>query len=165
MQDNAGLILGICGLALVCVGLPLIGAFLALRLSGSGVLELFALMGQEAREGTAEIERSVPPPPRTDLRSVAANNDFDTALARQQIRRNPGSAVTGRAADDDLSFDAALRRQQNDSSPTGRGDRARNDGPPRDHGDLRGNRRYRDYSDDEVFGGLLDDDGDGRPDY
>ena len=82
--------------------------------------------------------------PRTDLRQIADAHDFDSALARQMALDNaphdsPAPPIAPQTLPPSDKRPAFL-----DRSP-------------------RTDERRRDY-DDEIFGGLLDFDGDGDPD-
>ena len=76
MESNALVIVALVGLAVVCVGLLLVGGIVLLRFLGGRTL-------REALGGADEAildQRSVSPKP--NLRAIAEAQDFDAALAR-----------------------------------------------------------------------------------
>jgi hypothetical protein len=82
---------------------------------------------------------------RTSLRDQVTDLDFDAAVARQQAEKNPKSppgfspTIGAQSAGDQTDFSTpSLRRKR---------------------------RRKEGYSEDEIHGGLLDEDGDGDLDF
>lgn len=135
--------LGICGFIVVIVGLLAVGAFMILRrlsLRDAVSLFTFAAKQEDELEDSAVPRRSRP----VDLRSKAEQVSFDDALARYQGQPSAPSAL-------DDEFTPNLPPSRFDHQPP------RRETPRR--------RKPEGYSDDEVFGGMLDVDGDGDPDY
>lgn len=154
MGDNVVLVVaGTCGLGLACLGALIGGAVFLMSGKTGEVLEALAsfLPGwNDDRED--DVSHMVQKRRSTvNLRAKAKSVDFDDALAKY------GGAAPEPPAD--RSYDVS----QPPPDPTfDDGDEL----AARQRKRLRERRRYnRRYSDDEVFGGLLDDDGDGRPDY
>ncbi len=141
-QDSLPLILGVCGLSVVCLTILAVVALVAVRFAGRGFLPILGLV-----RGMTDDDEGKPVPaatPRTDLRQIARAHDFDSALARQMARdQSP--------ADQPAPTIPSQTLPPSDQRP------AFLDRHPRP------DERRRDY-DDELFGGLLDFDGDGEPD-
>jgi hypothetical protein len=74
MQDSALLAVAGVGLALVCVGLVVVGFIMLLRLAGRA--------GALFSGGDDEHRRIVRASGKSDLRAIAEAQDFDSALAR-----------------------------------------------------------------------------------
>lgn len=89
--------------------------------------------------GRRPAPQPIPTPRRPDLRARAQSLDFDAAVTRYSAPDAPPSAQGARAPD--LGSLPPVE-------------------PPR----RRRSRFGREFSDDEVFGSVLDDDGDGYPD-
>jgi hypothetical protein len=154
MQDNTLIILGICGVALVFMA---IGAFLFFWITRS--LNRFFIVGLVRRliggvdditdddeSGAAYVAQRQ----RRDLRAQAQSLDFDSAVARHRGEPVPPTQPVDASAQSTPS--------QN-TTPT----------PDANTPSLRSQRRRRrnanDESLDEVFGGMLDTDGDGDVDF
>lgn len=141
MDQSTGLLSGLCGLGIVCSGLLLVGLFVAIRLTGRGLLPLLSML--LSRRGDRETDASVVlPRRRIDLRARAQSVDFDTALAAA----SRDDRITPPPAPPDVSA-------QTSSLPPADADRPW----------LKGRRRPR--NEDEIFGGMLDRDGDGDIDF
>ncbi|MGQ9889097.1 MAG: hypothetical protein ACUVSX_11500 [Aggregatilineales bacterium] len=88
--------------------------------------------------GGRPAPQHIPTPRRPDLRARAQGLDFDAAVTRHSAQNAPPAAQGARPPDlGPLSRVESPRRQS---------------------------RFGREFSDDELFGGVLDDDGDGYPD-
>lgn len=141
-QDSLPLMLGVCGLSVVCLTILVVVALVAVRFAGRGFLPILGLV-----RGITDDEEGKPVPaatPRTDLRQIAQTHDFDSALARQMVRGStptepPAPTIPSQSLPPSDQRPAFLDRHP------------------------RSDERRRDY-DDEIFGGLLDFDGDGEPD-
>lgn len=164
MQDNNLLVvvLATCGLGLVCLTVAGAVVLWLLRVARGPIFSFFSLLsnhnGNDSDEDDRVTSRTRSPSP--DLRSLAAQHDFDSALAAQQARTNPqagpGSIIQGSRAQSPFGTDAHRRVDL----PTTAGDET----PPL----LRSNRRRRTDNrpdqEDEFVGGMLDLDGDGNQD-
>ncbi len=131
MQDNTLVILGLVGLALVCAGLFLFVGLTLFRVTGYRLLGFFSLLARDADEA---VPPSYPPSSVPDLHAIAEAQDFDSALARHGAAPVQSSPV-----------DAASPFSP---TPTPRFGSRRSS-----HSEVR-----RDDEDDELFGGLLEDD-------
>jgi hypothetical protein len=134
MQDSALLAVAGVGLALVCVGLVVLGFIMLLRLAGSA-RALFS-------GGDDEHRRIVRASEKTDLRAIADAQDFDSALARHAGRDEIEPHATQRlnpSADAPAGFDASRTTLLGSRRPK--------------RPELR-----RDDEDADLFGGLLEDD-------
>lgn len=88
MVESTGLLAGICGLGIVCSGLLLVGVFVAIRLTGRGLIPLLSLvMNRWADRKTPEV--ALPSRPRVNLRARAQSVDFESALAQAQGQDTP----------------------------------------------------------------------------
>ncbi|HVU13754.1 MAG TPA: hypothetical protein VHD90_20900 [Phototrophicaceae bacterium] len=86
MTNNPLILAGLVGLALVCGGL-FIGAFIFLfRFAGEHSIEFFSFLAHESREENGKDDDLVRTSRRPDLRSIAAAQDFDSALAKHAIQ-------------------------------------------------------------------------------
>lgn len=143
VDQSTGLLSGLCGLGIVCGGLLLIGLLVVIRLTGRGLLPLLSILLSRRAES-----RSVDLPPlprrRVDLRARAQSVDFDSALAAAQAQDSatspPTPPLNGTPQASPLPPSAPSRPWLN-----GRHRRPRNE--------------------DEIFGGMLDSDGDGDVDF
>lgn len=138
MLDNPLIILAVCGLGIVCIGLIVLG-FIGLRLGG-GILDFFSIFSNASR---VEDDESVNVSRRPNLRNIANANDFDAAVAKNVIKQDQNIPTLRGNRPSSARLDAARRSTLN---PEHR--RRQND----------------DYSEDEIFGGILDEDGDGSVD-
>lgn len=152
---DIGLILvTVCGLSLVCVGTFVVVAFIVVRTTGvrlwdafSGIGGVFGVLnsGEDdepelANRSAARRDRRS----RADLRARAQALDFDSAVARHS--EEPASPTA-------LSADTPPR-QPGTRLPT-----------ERPLGGASQRRRRAEGDEDEIFGGFLDDDGDGSIDF
>ncbi len=156
MQDNTLIILGICGVALVFMA---IGAFMFFWITRS--LNRFFIVGLVRRliggvddytsnDDEAIGTATVPRHQRRDLRAKAQSLDFDSAVARHRGEPVPPTQPVDASAQSVPSQNTTPTADAN--SPSLRSQR----------------RRRRDANDDaldEVFGGMLDTDGDGDIDF
>jgi hypothetical protein len=84
MQDNTLLVIGLVGLGVICLGLLVILFLAMLRFTGHHMLGFFTFWGrggEDKDDGTKFIPSAKP-----DLRSIAANQDFDSALAKHIVQ-------------------------------------------------------------------------------
>ena len=148
MNDTLGLVIPICALSLVCVGLLAVIAVIAVRFLG------FAVPGwighyTEILGGKAERTSILPPETarrqRPDFRSQAVDLDFDAAVARHQANKD---------------------RPRPSGTPPAIGAQSVPPLPDSPNPTLRRRKRPQEgYSQDEIHGGLLDEDGDGDVDF
>jgi hypothetical protein len=164
MSDWVPVVAAVCGLSVVCIGLIVAGLLALVRLTGfdirsilGNVGEIFAGKGQE----TGVIEEELKRRRRPNFRTQADSLDFDSALARYR-RDQPPAATRGPAAppppgrpgvDPRRMMDDDFRPLSSDQSDY----IARRRSAQR--------RRRRDPNEDEIFGGMLDEDGDGEPNF
>ncbi|MDX2136601.1 MAG: hypothetical protein SF123_00775 [Chloroflexota bacterium] len=150
-MDNTALLIGVAGFAMICAGLLFVALLIVLRITGRTA---WSFLGVLLRGGMGEDPDSQPtyvPQQRQSLKTIAESVDFDTAVARNLVEQEefnqPGTGNT--QSDDTFSPPAmpALNRAQS----------LRPANPRR--------RNSPDYDNDEIFGGLLDTDGDGSPDH
>ncbi|MCB9453955.1 MAG: hypothetical protein H6672_21185 [Anaerolineaceae bacterium] len=154
-MDIGLILLTVCGLALVCVGTFLVVAFIVARTTGvrlwsafSGIGGIFGVLsaGEDDNEpelvtrSTTRRERRS----RGDFRARAQSLDFDSAVARQVENPSPPSPTA----------------QSTDFSP--RTPRTRFSTTLPDSQPL---RHHDEDNEDEIFGGFLDEDGDGTIDF
>ncbi len=150
MTETLTLLIPICALSLVCVGLLAVAAILIMSLLGAGLPGVLGQMREFMGGEADDVDTFVPQTRsrRTNFRDQAADLDFDAAIARQQANKDrlrptrtstPPSPFDAQSADDATDFSSpSLRRRK---------------------------RRRSDYSEDEIHGGLLDEDGDGDVDF
>jgi hypothetical protein len=147
MQDSTLLLVAGAGLALVCVGLVVVGLLALLRVIGVGSIPLLgALLGG----GDDDSSRPVRTSPKPNLRSIAqgASSDFDAALAQHDAQTQSAPQTTNVA-----SFTAPPPANPA-ATPAPFAD-----APPR-LGSRRANTRPRpnnDDEDDDMLGGVLDE--------
>jgi hypothetical protein len=163
MSENLSLLIPVCALALVCGGLLLVGLVLLLRMIGGSVPKWLGGLDR-ALGGDPRLDPSPPPSRRRSGERLRPEDlDFDAAVARhaeQGVITKPDSPdFSAQQFDEDSApRDRPSRRMQSDQAPL-------DSNLPPAQGPIRKRRRKRGLSDDEVFGGMLDDDGDGDVDY
>ena len=195
MNESTALILSICALLLVGGGLALLVTFVVLRFGvrwmrglPGGAMGMFSGFLREKEDDSASYQAQSKPR-RPNLNNVAADLDFDAAVARhagdqkppdpddppmaQRLDTNPPniqSSVSGRIMRDGryrrVTGETPGREKDQDFRRVG-------DDKPLDFEDdlpparpLRRKRRNRrDSNQDELFGGMLDEDGDGDLDF
>jgi hypothetical protein len=154
MQDNTLIILGLCGIALVFMA---IGAFLFFWITRS--LNRFFIVGlvrrliggvDEYTDNDEAIGSYVTSRQRRDLRARAQSLDFDSAVARH--RGEPVLPTQPVDASAQSTLPQNTLPTTDASAPPLRSQRRRR-------------RDSKDDSLDEVFGGMLDTDGDGDVDF
>lgn len=140
MFDNPLVVLGVCGLAVVCV-VAVVGVFFFVFRATDGVFDFFSLLNNASQE---DDDDSVRVRPRANLRGIAKNSDFDSAVAKHLVQndQNLPNLKSGRTASS-TRLDAARRSSLRPERNRGESDN---------------------YSNDEIFGGILDEDGDGSVD-
>lgn len=158
MQDsNLLLILSLVGLGLVCiVGVFFVGGFI-LRLFKGPIFSFFGLLANNVDDGDDGL-KGISRTPKPDLKAIAQQHDFDAALTAQHLQSDtPGAATTVQ-----LPRQSPLGTQSHPRvQPTGEQPNAL---PPSlqraKDGRGRNNNRDRRDGEDDIFGGLLGDDGD-----
>ncbi len=164
-EQNLLMLLALGGLALVClVGLGGL-LLLVLRLARGPIAAFFGLLARNVDEADdPDSITSVPRRPKPDLRAIARQQDFDALVAaRERDQRNPmPGGGTGGVITPSERAQSPFGADRNAPPGTRLSDR---DVPPPPF--ARRDRRRRDerpHNEDEIFGGMLDFDGDGRPD-
>jgi hypothetical protein len=154
MQDNTLLILGFCGAAIVFMA---VGAFLFFWITRS--LNRFFIVGLVRRliggvdDYTDDNELTAAylnQRPRPDLRAQAQSLDFDSAVARHRGEPVPPTQPVDASAQ---------------STPTQNTVPTPDTSAPPLRSRRRPRRQPKDDNLDEVFGGMLDNDGDGDVDF
>lgn len=179
LDANTGLILGACGLGIVCFGLIAVMLFVVLRLTGRGYMEFLSIFtpSKEDKDEPNYVARR-----RPDLRHIAQGADFDAAIAKNvvndELRPPASSGFPAQSAPFSSGTPVPFAQgtpppaftppsfTDQPSAPADPGlppatPRLRNVDPLNRP---RRNRINDQYSDDEIFGGLLDEDGDGQID-
>jgi len=134
VDESTGLLLGVCGLGITCTGVMVFLALAFFRVTGRSLLAF--LPGRDS--GTPAIARLSRR--RINLRERAKAVDFDSALQTYAARQS------GRAPEPPATLPPRF------------------DKPARPPSAFNLRRRLRPRDEDEIFGGLLDIDGDGEPD-
>ena len=87
MTSNPLIVIALVGLALVCVGLFIAAFIFLFRFAGEHSIEFFSFLAHESREAENDKdEERVYSSRKPNLRSIAASEDFDTALARHVVQ-------------------------------------------------------------------------------
>jgi hypothetical protein len=188
LDANTGLILGACGLGIVCFGLVAGMLFVVLRLTGRGYMEFLSIFvpQKEDKDEPNYIARR-----RPDLRHIAQGADFEAAIAKNVVQDdlrpttgtpppiNSGFPAQSTPPSFSSGTPVPFGQPLSPPQPPTFTPPSFNDQPPADAGlppamprlrnvdplnRPRSNRTRDGYSDDEVFGGILDDDGDGQID-
>jgi hypothetical protein len=155
MNEGLLLILALCAVALVGLGLLALLVFGVLRRHAPKLLQILGGAGAvfASEEPASKIDARLNRRRRANFRDRAESLDFDAALARHQQGDAPlPFRPQGQASSANPAGQRTNHRVQPAESPFG-------DTPP----PLR--RRRRDRNQDEIFGGMLDEDGDGDLDF
>ncbi len=136
-MNDFGILIPTCALALVCGGLIVVALVLGFRFVG-GSLPGFLGGAEEDKVQTVPRGR-----PRPNLRAQADALDFDAAVARHAGENSPATP----------------------ESPDFKAQRIDAPADPPLSDSYRRRRKRRDRNEDEIFGGMLDDDGDGSVDF
>lgn len=142
MDQSTGLLSGLCGLGIICSGLLLVGLLVVIRLTGRGLLPLLSIF-LNRRADSKPVDMPLPRRRRVDLRARAQSADFDSALAAasyQEPDAPPPASPLGATP-------------QTAPLPPAAPDRPWRNG------------RRRPRNEDEIFGGMLDNNGDGDVDF
>lgn len=153
---DIGLILvTVCGLSLVCLGTFAVVAFIVVRTTGVRLWDAFGGIGaifgaiSAGEDGEPETTARRARRSRPDLRARAEALDFDSAVARHSSENTPPAAAQS-AAPRPLADPATPPETRSlTQSPFGSSRR----------------RQRTNEDEDEIFGGLLDEDGDGSIDF
>lgn len=187
LDPNTGLIIGACGLGIVCLGLVAAMMFVVLRLTGRGYMEFLSIFvpNKEDKDEPSYIARS-----RPDLRHIVKQSaDFESAIAKNVVNNDlrptepPPSIIPAQSAPSPLprGLSSGTPVPFGPGTPPSFTPPSFNDEPtaPPEEGlppatprlrnvdplnRPRKNRVNDNYSQDEIFGGILDDDGDGQID-
>ena len=168
MGDLGELLIILCGLGFGCIGSLLVLALLLFRFTGLGAMlpamSMFNALSPDGKEDDDDDDprykrkRGKISQRRLQSRGQVEDPDFDAAIARHRDgtgKRKPGRRGSG----------SMLSRSQSafDETPDTDRHRGLRSNPSRPRRDTR--RSSRDSSDDEAFGGMMDDDGDGYADF
>jgi hypothetical protein len=154
-ENNVGFLIGIAGFAVVCAGLLFVALLIVLRVTGRSAMSFLSLFIRGSMQDKGEDEISYIPRPQPNLRQIADSVDFDAAVAKNVVEQEefgksaaPAPGAQAQAGDDwqDLNTPSLERAQRLSGTQSLK-------------------RRPKDYDNDEIFGGLLDDDGDGNVDH
>jgi hypothetical protein len=141
--------IGICGFGVVIIGLAGFLLSRLFRVTGKSLTGLLTFFLQNRKEKEPE-PTIVAPPPRPNLRSLADAQDFDSALAKQIVQGKgivPNSLIQAQSRPrtappppgfEDVSSKLKSSQQRIDEMQ----------------------RKKRSNDDADIFGALLDDDGD-----
>jgi hypothetical protein len=150
-MDNSALLIGVAGFALVCAGLLFVLLLIVLRVTGRSAFSFLSLFLQRGMREDAENTPAYVPQQRPSLKTIVDSVDFDTAVARNLVEQEdfnqPGTGNLNNQNTFTTPATPALNRAQS----------LRPADPRR--------RNSPDYDNDEIFGGLLDTDGDGTQDH
>ncbi len=144
MPSNTLVIVALVGLAVICLGVFIVGFVILFRFAGAHSIEFFSLLMHGAKDEDDDQPTYIKSP-KPDLHALAQAEDFDSALARQAVRDSnapPGQHhyIPAAAPPADQPFDPATPRL---------GSRRSEPYQPVDHD-----------TDDPIFGDLLNIDGD-----
>jgi hypothetical protein len=147
MNEISPVLLAVCGFLIVALGLIIVGGLLMYRFLRFNIFSM--AMGYFMRHQGDEVEADpqiVPVQRSHNLRAKAEALDFDAAVARhsKDTQTSPVSKPKATSADAFEGFKPA-------------------DYTSRTNGTSK--RRRRDGNEDEIFGGMLDEDGDGDVDF
>jgi hypothetical protein len=159
MNDLAPVIAAVCGFAVVCVGLVLVGGFLLIRLGGKTLLGpvLGNFLGGRGEEEAIEdrpyvSQRASSQATARDLRTLAQSLDFDAAV--QKYRQQGG--VSAQNTPDPNYTPSPPPANLDDFDPDKYDIRGTYSRQP----NTRPARRRADESQDEMLGGLFDSEDD-----
>jgi hypothetical protein len=154
MQDNTLIILGVCGAALVLMA---IGAFffwwITRSIRGFFIVGLVRRLigGVDDYTDKDDVGTVVPQRAHRDLRAQAQSLDFDSAVARHRGEPVPPTQPVDASAQSTPAQNTSPTTDANAPSLRSRSNRRR--------------KRENDDALDEVFGGMMDVDGDGDIDF
>ena len=157
MSNLPSILIPTCALALVCGGLLLVAAVMVFRLIGGTVPRWLGGL-DKALGGDPRLDPVVPERRRHSAELVRPEDlDFDAAVARYAAKpaqpKPDAPAFKAQDLDANTSPSAPILPDEH-SQPIEDNDRP-----------LRKRRRERGLTDDEVFGAMLDEDGDGDVDF
>jgi hypothetical protein len=149
MSDISPVLLAVCGVLMVAVGLIIVGGLLMYRLLRFNIFGMAMGYFMKHQGDELESDPQIAPVQRShNLRAKAEALDFDAALARHN-KDAQTSPVTEAKAQTSLP-DAFEGFKPSDYT-------SRTNGASK--------KRRRDGNEDEIFGGMLDEDGDGDIDF
>lgn len=149
MQDNSALLIAVAGFAVVCAGTLFVVLLIVLRVTGRSAWSFLSLLIRGGSGDPKEDEPGYVPRPRPNLRQIADSVDFESAVTKNVVEQQEFGASTS-------SLPIPDRASSSDTPRLRRVERLGEDKAPP--------RRQQGYDQDEVFGGMLDFDGDGDPD-
>ena len=159
MGDLGNLAIAFCGISAVCCGAVLLALFLLARVTGRSVLlPIISIFGNMfLRGGDSQDEDEIDLPtrrsnkrslrPSGDTRRRSLDEEFDAAFTRNERSQSPDQARQSKV---DPNFELP-------DTPALRGGAKRTS-----RRDMR--RSTLDAEEDEIMGGMLDEDGDSFPD-
>jgi hypothetical protein len=148
-------LIAIAGFAVVCAGLLFVALLIVLRVTGRSAMSFLGLFIRGSMRDKGEDEVSYIPRPQPNLRQIADSIDFEAAVAKNVVEQEEFGASSVPPQGTNLKDHDSWQDLNTPSL-----ERARR------LGNQQGiRRRPQDYDNDEVFGGLLDNDGDGKVDY
>jgi len=153
MQDNTLVMIALVGLGVICVGLLVILFLAMLRFTGHHLLSFFTFWGRGSDDKDDEV--SFHPSAKPNLRSIAAAQDFDSALAKHIVQDEiePRTAPAQHAPGNPPAFTTS-------PTPPPFPDAAPRLGSRRSNGHVRtkGNRIYEgDEDDNDALADFLDE--------
>ncbi len=165
MNDLGNLLLALCGFGVVCCGSVALALFLLARVTGQAILlpvmAIFeGVLGGGRKDGDQDEIEYRPTPgrrPRRDFQTRkqrSLEQDFDAAVA--QYKGSSGKRKRGEP------LPPTPESQPGDGFDPINPPDLRGPSIPSDRDTRRGSR---DADDDEAFGGFMDDEGDGFPDF
>ncbi len=102
MQSDSLMVVALVGLGVICLGLMVILFLAMLRFTGHHMLGFFSFWG---RGGDDKDDETVfVPSAKTDLRSIAKAQDFDSALAKHIVQDEIEPRTTQRATGTPSAF-------------------------------------------------------------
>jgi hypothetical protein len=151
MNDISPILLAVCGILIIALGLIVVGGLLMYRFLRFNIFRMAMGYFMQHQGDALESDPQIAPMQRShNLRAKAEALDFDAALARHS--KDPHSPSTQEAKPQTSAADAFEGFKSADHVPSANGTGA-------------SKRRRRDRNEDEIFGGMLDEDGDGDIDF
>ncbi len=149
MNDVSPVLLAVCGVLIVALGLLIVGGFLMYRFLRFNIFSMAMGYFMKHQGDSLESDPQILPSQRShNLRAKAESLDFDAAIARHS--KDPQAAPTTEAKAQTNVPDVFEGFKPSDYASRSNGT---------------GKKRRRDGNEDEIFGGMLDEDGDGSIDF
>lgn len=149
MNDISPVLLAVCGILIVAVGLMVVGGFLMYRFLRFNIFKMAMGYFMQHQGDSLESDPQIVPMQRShNLRAKAEALDFDAAVARHS--KGGHSPTTQEVKPQASAADTFEGFKPADYTASKNGT---------------SKRRRRDRNEDEIFGGMLDEDGDGDVDF